>query len=339
MTERGPQDTPLEDLLRAALSARAEQITTGALRAPAPPVAEPASGNRLRTIGIPLAIVATIAAAYGAVSLVSTPSTDDSAPARLPTAVASAPAPNASVPPDESVTVPPVAGAEASTEAPPETTPVAPATAATTSPGTSPPATSPSSRRPSSPTTTRPPTTTPPSTQPTRITDARGIKVRTEADWREQTAPPATSERSYKRCFGPTGAGECDLNTVSLRADDVDDPNAWPYAAIDENPSMWATQLTCAKDGAFYNPRTADGVTSTSTGKQNRTVGGRSAVYREVAVTCAQGQDFKVRVWVIADQGVTVFATSTNARVDAGIDRIVSTLDLSGYAPKKWTGG
>jgi hypothetical protein len=338
VTERDSQNVPLENLLRAAMSARAEQVTTEALRAPAPPVAQPESRNRLRAVGIPLAIVTTLAAAYGAVSLVSTPHTDDSAPARQPTSIASPPTPRTGAVIEQVETAPAAVAPQPSAETLPQTAPATlPGTlptGATTAPGRTASTPPPSSRRPTStrPPTTKPPSTTP-STAPTKITDARAIKVTTAGGWRESTG----SERSAYRCFGPADTADCDLDTVKVSTHDLGDPNAWPYDSIDTSPSNWASQPVCAKNGRFTVLESPETITPKLVTKQNRTVAGRSAVYREVLVTCAQGQNFTVRIWVLADQGIDIIATSTDAKVDAGIDRIVSTLDLAGYTPKKWT--
>ena len=139
MTERDTQNAPLEELLRAAMAARAEQVTVGALR-PADPVSARGVNGRSRwmTVAVPLSVMATVAATVAAVSLMGAPDTNRSTPLQsqtpvpLPTGIVpttTTPTPDI-VPPGEASSGPTESSAS-STSRPPSTNPAGGAASST----------------------------------------------------------------------------------------------------------------------------------------------------------------------------------------------------------------
>ncbi|MYW01509.1 hypothetical protein [Streptomyces sp. SID3343] len=127
MTERHECHEPMEELLRAALSARADSITAPDLRPLGPPVGGVGSSrSRWLTITAPLAVFVAAAAALAAVTLTGAPDSYNGSPQRpgaSPTAGASA---------NRETQAPggPAAPAEATPESPPEPASTPPGTSA-----------------------------------------------------------------------------------------------------------------------------------------------------------------------------------------------------------------
>ncbi|MET7303854.1 hypothetical protein [Embleya sp. NPDC005575] len=313
MTERDARDESMEDLLRAAMASRADSVTLGSLRPPGPPRSVQHHRSRRARIGLPLAVLAAVAAAFGGVSLVGAPDTNTSAPMQsrapspLPTeSVRPAPA-TTTAPPTQ--TVPP---GEESPEAPESSTPE-------TNRATS---TQPTSRPPSTPPTTGVPGS---STKP-RSADVTAVKFVKQPSWtvvREDAAHACVLANAKY-------TGDCLGHGAWINVKNVPDPSGlWPSESFADSDSGALTQPLCLRDGAVVAPP-PEGVTSVLDTKSTVTVAGHPAKYRSWTVTCAGIGSYQVRLWWLVDQGVYIHTTGVPVG-DNLADRIVATLDLSGF--------
>ncbi|MYS79568.1 hypothetical protein [Embleya scabrispora] len=324
MTERDARDESMEDLLRAALASRADSVTLGSLRPPGPPTSGNDHRSRLGRIGVPLAVLAAAAAAFGGVSLIGAPKHTAGAPADRPMSVSA-------LPTREHTAV---------SEAPPlaATSPSAPGTTAPASVPASepPPESTPSTTPPSRPSTQSLPTGT---RTASKTFGAQAIKVTVPSGWRDQPGAPLSDGTIPSRCFSAPVTGEvkypCDLDSARILINRVGDPDVWSYAkSLDVSAYNYATQPMCAKDGHLVLLESTETITPKVVTRDKRTVGGHGAEYRVISVTCKGGQDFKVRTWSMPDLGIEIFATSADAKADTAIDRVVASVDLSGFKPR-----
>ncbi|MFF7250589.1 hypothetical protein ACFZBU_42775 [Embleya sp. NPDC008237] len=325
MTERDARDESMEDLLRAALASRADSVTLGSLRPPGPPTSNEDRRSRVGRIGIPLAVLAAVAAAFGGVSLIGAPEHTAGAPANRPMSVSALP----TTPEPTAVSLAPPLAA---------TSPSAPGTTAPPSvPDSEPPDESTPSRTPptragtpSVPTSTRP---------PSKSFGAQAIRVAVPSGWRDRPGTPLSDGTLSSRCFSAPVTGDvkypCDLDSARILVGRVGDPDVWSYAKLlDVSAYNYATQPLCAKDGHLFPMDSTETITPEVVTREKRTVGGHGAEYRVVSVTCKGGQDFRVRTWSMPDLGIEIFATSAGPKADTDIDHVVASVDLSGFKPR-----
>ncbi|MFI1384890.1 hypothetical protein [Embleya sp. NPDC020886] len=314
MTERDARDESMEDLLRAALASRADSVTLGSLRPPGPPGSVREHRSRRHTIGIPLAILAIVAAAFGGVSLVGAPDTKTSAPmqSRVPS-----PLPTQSVRPTPTTTV-----------ATPERTTTAPGAQSPEAPESDTPETGrathtrASSRPPSTPPTSEPPGFL---TRP-RSPDVSAIKFARQPSW------TVVREDAAHQCVLANAkyAGDCLGHGAWINVQPVPDPSGlWPSDPFVDTDAGALTQPLCLRDGMVVTPPPTGAVSVLDT-KSTVTVAGYPAKYRSWTVTCAGIGSYQVRLWWLVEQGVYVHTTGLPAGDDIA-DRIVASLDLSGF--------
>ncbi|WP_439676037.1 hypothetical protein [Embleya sp. MST-111070] len=318
MTEHNARDESVEDLLRAAMAARADTVTAHQLRPPAPPHADGAAHSRWKTIGLPLSAVLLAAAAFGGVSLVGAPTTNRSTPlqSRVPT------------PPPTEFTTP----SPAMTSAPP--TNVA-ATDVLEANGTPESSTAESEdTRPDNRPTTRPPSSKPASTAPGSSTkpksdDVSAVKFRTPPSWR------IVREDARHECVlaDPAYTGDCLGHGAWVNVKPVPDVSgSWPYEGAVDKDDGGLTQPLCMRNGIPAAPPAYGELTMRLTTKSTVTVAGHPAKYRSWTVTCANSGSYDIRLWWLVDQGVYIHTTGLPADSDIA-DRVVASLDLSGYKP------
>ncbi|MFI6980824.1 hypothetical protein ACIBSV_19845 [Embleya sp. NPDC050154] len=331
MTERHARDESMEDLLRAALASRADSVTLGSLRPPGPPTAKDAHRSRRTRVGVPLGILAAVAAAFGGVSLIGAPRHQAGAPAQGPMSVSALPTAERTAAPEAPAQAAPTTSVPRTTAPPvdPDPDPDSPSTSERTR--TSPPPSR--TGTPSTSTTTRP---------VDKTFGAQAIKVNLPAGWHEQAGEADSGGVRRSRCFlaaGTSGSAvTCDLNSVEIRVDELDGPARWSYATtIDRSPYGYATQPICAKDGRLVVLKDTETITAKVVTKEKRTVGGRGAEYRVVSVTCAGGQNFKVRTWSIVDQGIEIMATGADAGTEGAIDSLIASIDATGFKPRPYS--
>ncbi|MGC0415174.1 hypothetical protein [Embleya sp. AB8] len=316
MTERDAHNEPMEELLRAALGARADGVTAHHLRPSGPPGATTRTGHsRWTTMGIPLSAVLLAAAAFAGVSLAGAPETDRSTPLQsqvpvpLPTAVVSPSLGVANAVPPESASVPGPSETPES-DPPPSSTP-------------------PPSRPPSS----NPPSTSPSSSAKPKSSDVAAVHFDVQPSWR------VVREDAMHECVLADArfAGDCLGHGAWVNVKPVPDPDGnWPTETTVDKDEGGLTQPLCMRDGKSVPIPTAGAITMKLTTKSTVTVAGQPAKYRSWTVTCADVGSYQIRLWWLVDQGVYVHTTGLPAGDDLA-DRVVASLDLSGFRPA--TGG
>jgi len=303
VTERHPPDAPLEELLRAALAARAHEVTSASLRALGPPRPVPKRRNRWLRIGAPTSLVLATAAAFGAVSLVGTPDIDlRGEPARRPDVLVATPTPSAT----------PTPGA---TSAPP---------VATTAPS------SPFASSSGGPSGSTPPTAKRRGVEAIRLSTPNGW-VATDVE----TVGTAVVERCYDAPWSTDRTLKCDLDSINVRASVVGDPSKpRDFARLDTDPYGYAPVPMCAGDGHLTYPDNAQSITPRVTVKNRRTIDGHGADYRVVFVTCRGGQNFQIRTWALTDLGIDIMSIGASPDTDVAVDHMIASIDLSAFTAR-----
>ncbi|GCD94424.1 hypothetical protein [Embleya hyalina] len=318
MTEPNARDESVEDLLRAAMAARADTVTAHRLRPPAPPHADRSAHSRWKSIGLPLSAVLLAAAVVGGVSLVGAPTTNRSTPlqSRVPT-----PPPTAFVTPSPGMT-----SALPTHDAP---------TDVLEANGTPESSTAESEdTRPDTRPTTRPPSSKPASTAPgsstkPRSDDVSAVRFRTQPSWRVVRA----DARHECVLADPAYTGDCLGHGAWVSVRPVPDASGgWPAEATVDKDDGGPTRPSCMRDGVPVTPSPHGGPTMRLTAKSTVTVAGHPAKYRSWTVTCAEVGSYDIRLWWLVDQGVYIHTVGLPAGSDIA-DRVVASLDLSGYKP------
>ncbi|MGW9208450.1 hypothetical protein ACWGR4_15865 [Embleya sp. NPDC055664] len=318
MTEHNARDESVEDLLRAAMAARADTVTVCRLRPPSPPHPDGAAPSRWKTIGLPLAAVLLTAAAVGAVSLVEAPTTNRSTPLQ---SRVSTPLPTVFVTPSPGMTSAPPTDI-AATDVPEANRTPASSTAGSEDTR--------SDNRP----TTRPPSSKPASTAPgssakPRSDDVSAVKFRTQPSWR------VVREDARHECVlaDPAYTGDCLGHGAWVNVEPVPDTSgSWPSTGTVDKDDGGPPRPSCMRDGVPVTPPAHRESTVRLTAKSTVTVAGYPAKYRSWTVTCADVGPYDIRLWWLVDQGVYIHTIGLPAGSDIA-DRVVASLDLSGYKP------
>ncbi|MFE2721979.1 hypothetical protein [Kitasatospora sp. NPDC059327] len=321
----GPDDTPMERLLREALDARATRITAHDLRPAAPPSRRARRLRPAHLAAVPLLGLAA-ALAFGVLGFRgdTVAGERDPGPAATVTATASPSAgPTAEPTPSESPTAAAASPTDgptgAETEAPlgvPDPPPVS--TSATT------------------------PATTPPATPPSAATTYafRGVKFKVPAGWK--VLPPTGTDSSV--CVLSPGApttpqtnwtpGSCEPYGVRVSvyiASGEIEGGMWPLAWDLDAPAGFGHQPNCPMWGRPYFP--ADGYTSVGAPvKTKETVaGGRAIDKTQWQVSCTATDSFTAQLWGMKDDQVFVAANGLKADYLPGLASIIGSLDVSGH--------
>ncbi|WP_406201587.1 hypothetical protein OH807_22065 [Kitasatospora sp. NBC_01560] len=310
----GPDETPMERLLREAMNARATQITAHDLRPAEPP------SRRLRRLkpvyltAVPLFGLAA-AMAFGVLGFHGDPVADrDRTP---PPAATATEGPSPAVSP----TAEPVPTPTESTASPgPATTTITPAGDDADGPGTGPtPQGGPSSSSGA------------PSQGPATPYTFRGVKLKIPAGWR--VAPDADS---YGLCILSPGAPQnatsrdCQPYGAQVHVSDVD-AEYWPSLSFMDSAGGWGTQPYCAAWGNPHVPDATELLKGVGPVKTTATVGGLLARKSQWQVTCNAKDSFTAQMWALPKEQVYVSAIGLKADYQAGLLSLVNSLDVSGH--------
>ncbi|MER6396859.1 hypothetical protein ABT263_12485 [Kitasatospora sp. NPDC001603] len=308
----GPDDTPMERLLREAMNARAMQITAHDLRPAAPP------SRRLRRLkpvylaAVPLFGLAA-AMAFGVLGFRGDTVADRGDPGPAATVTASAsPSPSA---------VPTV-------EPTPSESPTA--TATTTSPTAGPTGGGTTEAPVGVPSTTGTATTSTSPTAPATPYTFRGVKLRIPEGWRAVTEGAQGIRLCLLSPGAPDGAAfnDCSPYGAELTVYDAE-PVTWPSTGDLDASGGWGHQPNCPVWG---NPHPADGqLKSVGPAKSTVTVAGRPARKSQWQVTCNAKDSFTAQMWVLPKDQVYVSAIGLKADYQSGLQAIVNSLDVSGH--------
>lgn len=298
----GPDESPMELLLRDAMNARAARITAHDLR--------PASPPNTRTRRIRPAYVAAVPifalAASLALGVLTFRADDVSAEKQTPNPAASltaSPSPSPQ-PASPSPTAEPTGSAT-----PSQGVPETPLSAPT---GGTPSSTAPSAAVPY---------------------EFRGVKFKVPAGWRAAPAGSGSTSLCVLSPGAPQSAGAEDcapygaLLTVYNTADEVN-VGAWPSMRHLDEQSGWSPQPYCPVWG---NPHAVTGADSLKTGTAVRTkdiVAGRTADKTQWPVTCNSKESFSAQLWGLRNDQVLVSAVGLKPEYQAGLVSILDTLDL-----------
>lgn len=310
----GPDDTPMERLLREAMSARAMRITAHDLRPAAPPSRRVRRLKPVYLAAVPLFGLAA-AMAFGVLGFRgdTVAKQEDPGPAATVTATVS---------PSASPTV--------------EPTPSESPTAATTSPAADPTGGSVTEAPVGAPSTTGTPgtptsTTTPPAAPSTPYT-FRGVKLKIPDGWRAVTE--GAQGEGMRLCLlspgAPAGAAykDCDPYGAKLAVYDAE-PVTWPSMADLDASGGWGHQPYCPVWG---DPHPADDqLKSSPPVKTTPTVAGRPARKSQWQVTCNAKESFTAQMWALPKDQVYVTAIGLKSDYQAGLQAIVNSLDVSGH--------
>ncbi|OPC81889.1 hypothetical protein B4N89_13940 [Embleya scabrispora] len=318
MTEHNARDESVEDLLRAAMAARADTVTAHRLRPPAPPHADGTAHSRWKTIGLPLSAVLLAAAAVGGVSLVGAPTTNRSTPlqSRVPTPLTTesgTPSPGMTSAPPTHVAATEVLEANGTPES------------STAESENTPPDNRPTTRPPSS----KPASTAPGSSTRPRSDDVSAVKFRSRPSWR------VVREDARHECVlaDPAYTGDCLGHGAWVSVKPVPDVSgSWPSEGAVDKDDGGPTRPSCLRNGVLVTPPANKEPTMRLTTKSTVTVAGHPAKYRSWTVTCADAGSYDIRLWWLVDQGVYIHTIGLPAGSDIA-DRVVASLDLSGYKP------
>ncbi|MEV0534082.1 hypothetical protein [Kitasatospora sp. NPDC050463] len=311
----GPDDTPMERLLREAMSARATQITAHDLRPAAPPNRRVRRLKPVHLAAVPLFGLAA-AMAFGVLGFRGDTVAEqrDPAPAATVTATAS-PSPTASPTAEPAPSESPAAAiTEASAPAADPTgtgEPVAPAAGRTSS---------------SAPSATSSTTAPAPSTPYT----LHGVKLKIPDGWRPVEEGPQAIRLCLLSPGAPDGATfkDCDPYGVEVTAYDAE-PMTWPALEDLDSSGGWGHQPYCPVWG---NPHEVDGqLKSVGPAKTTPTVAGRPARKSQWQVTCNGKDSFTAQMWALPKDQVFVSAIGLTSDYQAGLQAIVNSLDVSGH--------
>ncbi|MET9398841.1 hypothetical protein [Kitasatospora sp. NPDC002965] len=335
----GPDETPVERLLREAMSARAAQIGAHDLRPAAPPNRRV---RRLRPVylaAVPLFALAA-ALAFGVLGFRgdTVARQQDPGPAATVTVTETpSPVPTPVPTPEPSPTAAPTADASPSADADeaagPGDRPTGGATGAplggqvpqSTSGGT-PPVTSTSS------------SSAPPQTAAVPYT-FRGVKFKVPPGWRVSPPKPTDDRVCVLSPGAPTSAqpgwspDSCEPYGVSVvvydSASEVEGAT-WPTTADLGSTSGWGHQPTCPIWGRPYIPTGP----YASVGAPVRTkdiVAGRAIDKTQWQVACTSADTFTAQLWGLSADQVFIVANGLKPEYQAGLVSLLDTLNVSGH--------
>ncbi|MFG3051262.1 hypothetical protein ACGFZP_09975 [Kitasatospora sp. NPDC048239] len=319
----GSGESPMEQLLREAMSARASSITAHDLRPAEPPNRRV---RRLRPVylaAVPMFALAA-ALAFGLLNFrADTVADQDRSPNPAATLSASpsptaepTPGPTASPSAEPTAGPSPTAGPTAATTGDPGA-PVAPTSSGSTSPTASSTTTSPLS----------------PATPHT----FRGVKFQIPAGWRLAAddapgrdaicllAPGAPQSAKFGDC-APYGAQLTSYNT----AEEVEHGN-WPSIGALESESGWGAQPYCPIWGNPHTVGAADQLKTVGTPVRTRDiVAGRAVRKTQWQASCNAKESFTAQLWGLPNDQVFLSAIGLKPELQAGLVSILDTMDLSG---------
>ncbi|MFJ8040366.1 hypothetical protein ACIRBX_07640 [Kitasatospora sp. NPDC096147] len=302
-------ESPTEQLLRAALAARADQVTAQGLRPADPPT------KRMRRIR-PFHVVTTIAMFGLAASLVVGLLTT-----RTETVADANPAATLSQSPFPSLTP---------TDSPsPTDTPTPSPSPSATPTGDVLPGGEPSPSGAASATTSQPPSTPPPT-----FKDFQKIKVLVPAGW--TVGKSDTNKLCLRTPDVPVTVGECLPNGVFITAWNVGDELNWPLEADADSDSGWAHQPICfapEKAGTMPTAQRLIGAPERSLLK----IGSRYVNKVRWRVACDATTQFTAQMWSFHKEQVFVNANGLPAKYQADLESIVAGLDVSGRSDPRHT--
>ncbi|MEU1503671.1 hypothetical protein [Kitasatospora sp. NPDC005748] len=317
----GPDDTPMERLLREAMNARAMQITAHDLRPAAPPTRRLRRLKPVYLAAVPLFGLAA-AMAFGVLGFRGDTVADRGGPGPAATVTASAsPSPSA---------VPTVEPTPADTPTAAGTETSAPAADPT---GTGEPAVPGGAATPRSTQSS----TAPPTTAATPYT-FRGVKFKVPAGWRVVPPDPAGTSLCVLSPGAPTGAQPgwtqeaCEPYGVLITAYNTADEAEhaiWPTAFDLDSSSGFSHQPSCPVWGHPYVP-TGPYTKIGEPAKSRDIVAGRAISKTQWQVTCKPGEDFTAQMWGLKDDQVFITANGLKPDYQPGLVSILDTIDLSG---------
>ncbi|MFF7635691.1 hypothetical protein ACFZB9_21450 [Kitasatospora sp. NPDC008050] len=324
--------TPLENLLREAMSARAAQITAGSLRPAAPPVRRLRRTRPLYTVALPLVGLAA-AASIGYLGFRSDTVADHVVPppaAVLHTSAAPSATPSASPSPSDS----PSPSPSPSTAATPSGS-ATPDGAASGTPGAD-------NGRTSGPTTTGSPVSGDSPSAPASATGTpytfRGVSFTLPTGWTTQaigfngnTSPFETMLCLMTPDPKPSTGWACGPYGVSLTV------YSTPYEAAQASyPTLgdldsdggWAHQPYCY---SWDNPHGTGSQHTTSVDHSTVTVAGKQATRSTWQVACDSGESFTGRMWGFRTDQVFVGANGLSPADEGGLQAILNSLDFGSH--------
>ncbi|MBP0453798.1 hypothetical protein J5Y04_30275 [Kitasatospora sp. RG8] len=312
----GPDETPMERLLREAMNARATQITAHSLRPSAPPSSRvrrlrPAYIAAVPLFGLAAAVAVGVLAFNGG-----------------PVAKQEDPGPAATVP----VTASPSPTAEPTTT--PSATPSATASATATTTEEPGGAADPTPSGTPSATTTS--ATTQPNTPATPYT-FRGVKFTVPAGWR---VAPLRTAGSSTLCVLAPGAPQAATATdcspygaelsVYSTAEEVDHAT-WPTVDSGDLADGWTTQPYCPVWGNPHPIGGSDQLKNTTAPLRTRDiVAGRPVFKTQWQVSCNAKESFTAQLWSLKSDQVFLAAVGLKPEHQSGLVSILNTMDLSG---------
>ncbi|MFJ3787741.1 hypothetical protein [Kitasatospora sp. NPDC090091] len=313
-----PGESPMEQLLREAMNARAAQITAHDLRP-----ADPPSRRMRRLRPVYLAAVPAFALAAALAVGVLTFRADDVADHRTPNPAATLTSSPASPSPTATTTPSPTATASGS-----------PSPSATADGEPDVPA-----GRPSGAPSASSSTTAATSGTPTQVT-FRGVKFKAPAGWRVLEPQPGALNVCVLSPGAPQPGTEDDctpygvLLTSYNTADEVEHA-LWPSQHFLDSDSGWSPQPSCPIWGKQYAPVPADKITSSAV-RTRDIVAGRPVYKTQWQVTCNGTDKFTAQMWGLEKDQVFVSAIGLKPEYQAGVVSILDSIDLSGrQAPAK----
>ncbi|MCG6494531.1 hypothetical protein [Kitasatospora sp. A2-31] len=309
-----PGESPMEQLLREAMNARAAQITAHDLRP-----ADPPSRRMRRLRPVYLAAVPAFALAAALAVGVLNFRADDVAEHRTPDPAATVTTSPASPSPTATASPSPTATASGS-----------PSPSATADDEPDVPAGRPGGSPAASSSTTAPAT----SGTATQVT-FRGVKFKAPAGWR---VLPPRSEASTEVCVLSPGApasasyNDCEPYGVTVYSYDTAEvaKNAnWPVMSTLESDSGWEYQPYCPVWGNPHVPTASEKITSTAV-RTRDIVAGRPVYKTQWQVSCNATESFTAQLWGLDKDEVFVAAIGLKPEYQAGLVSMLDSIDLSG---------
>ncbi|WP_327067826.1 hypothetical protein [Kitasatospora sp. NBC_01302] len=323
----GSDGTPLENLLREAMSARAAQITAGSLRPAAPPARRLRRTRPLYTVALPLVGLAA-AASIGYLGFRSDTVAEHVVPppaAVLPTSAPSSATPSASPSPSPSDSPSPSPS--------PSTAPATPSGSVTSddAPSGTPGTPGANGGQAQSSTTSGSPVSSDGPSAPASATGTpytfRGVSFTLPAGW-------TAKANGTQVCLETPGAKpddtECEPHGVSITAYSTAADLGQPFPVVEDqySPDGWAHQPECY---SWDNPAMGGQQSLTDYRFQLGVLAGQSVHEATWQLKCDTGATFTARRWDFPKQQVFVSARGLSATYESGLQSVLGSLDVSGH--------
>ncbi|MEU1287818.1 hypothetical protein [Kitasatospora sp. NPDC005856] len=306
----GPDETPMERLLREAMTARASLVTADGLRPAAPPKNRVRRLRPVYAVTVPLGLAA--AMALGVLTFHGEPVAQDQVPPPPAATLTAAPSPTPEPTGTPSPTASPTAQGAPTSDAEPEV-PLADDV---------------------------------PSTNPSTANTAggtassytfRGVKFKVPAGWK--AVPASDSQVCVLSPGAPTEpqqgwtAAKCEpygVLVVAYNSPSELEGGAWPTMADLTAEGGWGHQPNCPIWGRPYFPD--NGYSSIGAPVRTKpTVAGKTVDKTQWSVTCKPGDTFTAQLWGMGTDQVFVVANGLKSDYQSGLTAIVNSLDVSGH--------